>query len=144
MKKRFRIITSLILVTLLVTALASPAIAASGQNTVGGYPVVFEVSCDADSGYANIRCIGAPTYVKAKSYGYFYDPANRDFGYDGETSGNGYSTATATAGPRFPLIHRPDVKGYGEVQYIIGTFWVNENYTGTLKQYGANPQPGVL
>ncbi len=135
-KNRFRIITSLILVTLLVTALAAPAIAATGTNTLNGYTASFSVTNTQHTGTASISSVGSPTYLEAAARNYLYDDLNEEAGYSNWGTVSGYAAVAAEA---TDILTLSSDYGYAKVhalvQYTDGSFWIFEQYAGTLRQW---------
>ncbi len=131
MKKRFRIITSLILVTLLVTALASPAMATpvaqtdperyyNAQGTWGQNTFTLSINYSKIEGNAWISISGPPAYVTAKSKSYVYNERNDLSGYSEEVVVTGYFYAYATSPNEFTDEDSGIILD-GEIRHTIGT-----------------------
>ncbi len=102
MKKRFRIITSLILVTLLVTALASPAIAVEvidhqGSGIKNGYNYNVRIYHTEEYGYAYIATTNGATMLQAEAKNSLYDSINLSYELSDLKTGQGYAAASAMA-----------------------------------------------
>ncbi len=128
MKKRYRIITSLILVTLLVTALAAPAIAAEvtdfqGSGTKNGYSYNVRVYHNETQGIATMNFYSGSSILTAKSQNKIYDSLNGRFDYSELVTQMNYITVTATSTNVF------EYNGYffdGDIQETYGEFLFGE------------------
>ncbi len=143
MKNRFRIFTSLILVTLLVTALASPAIASEVVNhestgTVNGYSYYAIIYYTEIDGIAHIKTTGSPTTLRAQSQTYLIDEVNDLIGYSNVSDVTAYAAVSAGAGRYIP---HDGYKFYSEVQDVYGKVYVQDVLVGANISVFYTPGP---
>lgn len=135
MKKRIRTLICLVLVVLLVTSMAVPAMAdsASGQGTVGSIDYRWELSYTAAAANASISNPNIATTVTAEAESYVYYDLTGDYGYSDAVKLVNYRSVTVSSDN---IIAINGVPVRGEVRGAVGSFWVggtqviNEAYTG--------------
>lgn len=123
MKKRIRTLICLVLVVLLVTSMAVPAMAdnASGQGTVGSFDYEWELSYATESANASIETPNIATTVTAAVKSYVYYDLTGDYGYTDEEKLTSYRNVTVSSDN---IITINDVPVRGEVRGAAGSFWV--------------------